>query len=488
MANLRLLVVDDDLNSSKPYFEKLFFDQDELDVEYSETWGNFCQARLERFSAILLDINLDKWGQRLHSALAVIGERAPVILVSRWWHLADTHRHISEALAGAKRAKLIGTLALDLLDAAEWHETAKGMARQLTFVVTRERNFTALQLDQADELNILHISDPQYGDPNTELISSAAEQEISRFVKDTLRKPIHIVAITGDITYSGQPNEYIEAEKRTKTLLERFFPNRDDWRERVLLVPGNHDVDLKASAADMLKLKFPTPPEEAMSISVDPSCKSDEHGQFGLRGFLDYAFRITEDNRYLTSKLHLVVNESFSRLGVRFIMLNTVIESSARSPRDFSIGREALDQLFALDPGDESLFTIVMGHHGPAISPVDQEGIGDWIEVLKGFQAANVRLFLHGHGHERRTDIIDTRGVNSPRRPKGMVANHEVVRVMAPTTHLNGKLRPPSESRGFNVISLKRRYGKVEAIGVDHYELDQDVPHRSKAGIVSLHI
>ncbi len=487
MSATNVLVVDDDLNSTKPLFLKLFDEDTSLLVSYSESWEEFEREKLSKYSVVILDINLDKWGKRLTEALSIIEDRVPVILISRWWHLPDTHRHVSEGLAGSKRVRIIGTMSLDLLDVKTWKPTAAGMRMQLAFVLGRERRSSPLSLGENDSLVILHISDPQYCDPNTEQISDSVEVEIVKYIKETLRQPIHLVALTGDITYSGQPMEYERAGVRVESMLQRIFPNREDRRDRILLVPGNHDVDLRACAAGFLDIKFPKDSNASLTFQLADELSNDSHFKLGLRGFWDFAYKITEDARYLNPKFDTLVSDAFAHLGVRFILMNTVADLSAANPRKFSLTKPSLQSIEDLDTSDQGIFTMGLSHHGLPEQDGDKEAILNWRELMKAFQISKTRMLLHGHGHERRTDSIDIR-CGLRREAKGMLENTEIIRVMAPTTHLNGKLRPPGESRGFNLVKLHRRYGRVDCVTVDHYELDNDFPHRSKAGVVEIRV
>lgn len=475
--HLPVLVVDDDLNSAKPLFDRIFEVSGEMAPQYAESWSQLTQLRLERFAAILLDVNLDKWGRRLDEALELVSNRCPIVLVSRWWQDSGTHRHVSQALAASREVMLIGTIALETLDTKDWRVAAEGASRQLHFLIQRVRNFSVLDLGADDDVNILHLSDPQYGDPNTERISGAAEDEIARFVRHHLRMPIHIVAITGDITYSGQPSEFSLAAQRTERLLTKLFSEGVNWRNRVLLVPGNHDVNLRLGAASKIKIEFPRSGERAATISVAAADSGDaELRAFGLRCFQDFAYRITADPRYLLPRCECLVVEAFLPYGIRFVLVNTVSALHVESPRAFQVGencRAALNDIQA----DSEVFTLAMAHHGPPFLGPVEEGLSDWAELLKAFQTAGIRVLLHGHGHERRTDVLDLTGSTDVRPAQGKVADSELLRVMAPTSHLNGRLR--TGSRGFNVLTLGRRYGRVEKVVVEHYELDHDVPHRA---------
>ena len=208
------------------------------------------------FDAILLDVNLDDWGKTLVQALAEIKRSCPVVLVSAKWNELQTHQRISEALSEAKHVDFIGTLYLNFLGSDGSEHFAASMRSQLQLAIARFRHRGLLGLGDSDPIRILHLSDPQYADPGQDQLAFIAEREIPRFILGDLQVPVHFVAITGDITFSGSPAQFELAKKGIQKLLEAFLPSRDDWRERVLVVPGNHDVDLRVAAANHVRYDF----------------------------------------------------------------------------------------------------------------------------------------------------------------------------------------------------------------------------------------
>jgi len=139
----------------------------------------------------------------------------------------------------------------------------------------------------------------------------------------------------------------------------------------------------------------------------------------------------------------------------------------------------ALEKLVEARTLNDSLFGVALSHHWPATASNGKvETIRNWRETAKHIQNTAVQLLVHRHGHKRCADFVSLSG-EPPREAKGRMSKTEILRVMAPTTHLDDKLRPPQESRGFNIITLTRHNGRVESVEVDSYELGADVPHRA---------
>ena len=186
MAKYRVLVVDDEMSSNRKLFENLFRDDPDFSMDTAEIWDEFYKKRLQDFDALLLDVNLDYWGKTLQEAFKVIEGKCPVVLVSQYWIEPRTHLHISDALAGAKHVVLAGTLALNDLGRDGWEGHAVSMRSQLRLVIARHRQQGLLDLGENDPIRILHLSDPQYGDPGEDNFSFVVEKEIPNFGKCSL--------------------------------------------------------------------------------------------------------------------------------------------------------------------------------------------------------------------------------------------------------------------------------------------------------------
>ena len=477
MAKYRILVVDDEMSFNKKLFENLFSGDEDFLMETAQNWSDYCSKQLSQFDAILLDVNLDQWGKTLQDAFKVVDGACPIVLVSQYWTESRTHHHISEALASAKQVILAGTLTLNDIGRDGWEAHANSMRAQLRLVIARHRQLSLLDIKDDEPIRILHLSDPQYGDPSEDNLAFLVEKEIPRFILGELQLYIHFIAVTGDITYSGQPSEFITAEEKLKLLVEKFLPNREDWRDRLLIVPGNHDVDLRLAAADQIRYEFGCPP----TISVETNSKDVSHQRFGLQAFRDFAWRLSGNPNWRDASELFWINDSFRHLGLRFYIFNSVVQVDSRNPKNYQIPVQSLNSIIKDYSLDKGLFGVVLAHHGPKALIMDsQEAIENWPLVLKTIQNTPIRLFIHGHGHARLADIVPLKSDKASRDALSRLESDELLRVMAPTTHLKGTKRPKEERRGFNLITLKRIHGKVEKVEVESYELSDGSPHPAK--------
>lgn len=131
----------------------------------------------------------------------------------------------------------------------------------------------SLSKKEPDEpLLLLHIGDMQFGDKHFSTISKVASERIlANFIVNNLKLNVDFVAITGDIAYSGLQSEYILAEEWLRSLCKYLFPEEfHNYGERILLVPGNHDVNISFSISDHLKynrrIKTEGPRESNISL------------------------------------------------------------------------------------------------------------------------------------------------------------------------------------------------------------------------------
>ena len=97
---------------------------------------------------------------------------------------------------------------------------------------------------QQKKISILHISDlhKNEGDDFKNLYQKMVD-DCDRYVKLGIEKP-NIIVVSGDLIRGGKPDEIMQQYVEAKNFLEDlsdFFLNND--KRRIVIVPGNHDVD-----------------------------------------------------------------------------------------------------------------------------------------------------------------------------------------------------------------------------------------------------
>jgi hypothetical protein len=236
--------------------------------------------------------------------------------------------------------------------------------------------------------------------------------------------------------------------------------NVDRMRDRIVLVPGNHDVNLRFSACDNRIFNPKTKAFEDETIPISASSGPYlRHHDFALEPFRRFARQLTSDRNWENSLTLSWVDRRFCHCGIRFFVLNSVVDLSAAMPDKASFSEPALREI-ARSLGNENpdlLFSIAVSHHGlrPEGAPTEQE-VGDWRSVGRDvFAIHKIRLWLYGHYHS-----YDARSLNG----KPFEAT-PLWLVQAPTTRIG------HATRGFCVIELCRREGKVTDAYIQHYML-----------------
>ena len=97
----------------------------------------------------------------------------------------------------------------------------------------------------AKPLRILHLSDLHFSQKtnwDSESLLHGFTETVAQLAHDG---PFHAVAVTGDIAFSGKPEEYEIALQWFRNQLGPALAQGDTPfpRDRFLIVPGNHDFD-----------------------------------------------------------------------------------------------------------------------------------------------------------------------------------------------------------------------------------------------------
>lgn len=481
MMRYRVLVADDEPDLNRDRYALLLDDPDDgFNWTMASSRDEFEHTDFSKYDAVILDINLTGWRHMpLSEAVRTIPAPIPIVFASGRWREESTIRVIREVLADAKDANFVQILILDDLSAGTAPQKIRAVREQLRLAIAKVQRYTQISVGDDEPIHILHLSDPQYGDPDTDGWAGFTEEKVARFLYELCPR-LHIVAITGDITYQGLPSEFDKAGSRIGDLLRHVFGA--GGQERLLLVPGNHDVNLRLAAADCVDFNF----KSGRPRVRRKGCAPMGQRRFALAPFSRFAWELTGDPRWLGGEDLCWVNESFRHLGLRFFVLNTVSELDCDNPARATLPKATLHKLVPSPRETDHLFSIALAHHGPASAPTGLNGgIENWPDVGDFLCSARVRLFMHGHGHERRVERLGWDGkpaMIGGRPADGQLGQEEFLRVMAPTSHLAAtsssgvRRRPDGAARGFNLITLERPKGQVWRVKVQTYTLEKGSP------------
>lgn len=463
MLKYVLLVIDDEVSTRERIYKSVLEASGFFDVKFVKN-VNEIDKRIDTTNAdgYVVDVVLDNWKLELSDVLNKIGDKKPVILVSnKWMELKNIQ------LTNILNITIDSPVKHFMAWSEFYDETSENIAHPDIVKTTCLKIYTELNrfyrrsnltLEPDETINILHISDTQFGDSETDIGAFLLDSAIGNFMRKN-HIETHFLIITGDISYSGKSCEYEKALEWFKTFLNELWPNQD-MRERLLLVPGNHDVNLRLCAADKYEYNFKN--NKLLELKAKDNSKHG-HRKFGLAPFMEFSYKLTGDKKWLEYKDNLCwLSDRFLNLGLRFYHLNSVASIDSKQSQKSSLPKSEMDKMTKQSKiypeKGQPIFNILISHHGRPT--VKQHGYENWDEVKNFFEVNNADLLIHGHGHEWKGYTLQ----------EGE-SIYNMINIMAPSTHAGGKIRPPDERRGFNLINLKRLNNEVTEVHAQPYEI-----------------
>lgn len=223
--------------------------------------------------------------------------------------------------------------------------------------------------------------------------------------------------ITGDIAMSGKKAEYKEAGEELKTFFKRLWGGDvATIKDRVVMVPGNHDFDINACVLEYFKA---TNKEKERTIDFDSVIEQIEknkeieqqdidnkYQRLGLQAFREFAYELTQDEKYICSEnLDFIVNK-FNNWGLRFICLNSVFKINAKKTNAAAINMESIKNICNEIGNNEELLTIVLTHHtslsAEFLDQTEGEKIKNALNTLR--RSANAKIVMGGHRHKNQKE------------------------------------------------------------------------------------
>lgn len=461
MAKYSLLIIDDDWDIRKANYEQLL--GDELFVfDYIKSGNEIDTIADKKPHAYLLDMDLSKWvtspidrKDLFYRATELINDNAPVFLVSSKWD-----SEVITWLNGTKNIKVLHFISwnddvisvLENLKSDGIIPTRLNIKKELDNYYQRE-----WELKKPDDtITILDISDLQFGDRHTDDDSAMLEALLPKFLREK-NISIDLLLISGDIASHGYPEEFAEAKKWIEDLCSGVFGN-GNFRSRILLIPGNHDVNLKLDATDGYDYDFDR-------RSLKPRATPEhQHHVYGLVPFRQFAYELTGNINWITDKNDLFLfDDRFLQWGIRLYLLNTVCEQDYLSPEKKSTPLKYLNILRNAPSIKDPIYKIILSHHGPNhLGYSLDSSTKSWKEVRNFIEAVEGDLFLYGHVHKSQTFTLPEKGKFAKK-----IKFH-----MAPTLTLSEEARTEGARRGFSVIELKRQNGIVTKPKIKKFEID----------------
>jgi len=470
----KIMIIDDARDRREEDYIKVFSGSD---FEPLFIWSRreFEQNRETPVDGYVLDIllNTGDWGdtnaaELLKETIQFAPRPAPVFLVSQLWGDEKVLKCLKQA--GESSAKVVQYLAWSEFQQATGDDDSAAnrmdaLRNKLLFELDRWHGRSSFRPKPDETIRLLLLADVQFGDPSTDPKATFSEHWIAHALKKDNLLP-DIVVVAGDISHSGRPDQFALAEERLNIdLMGQLWGshNIDNMRDRIVISPGNHDVNLRFSACDNRKFNIKS---TMFEDDPNPMCWSGSipflrHHDYALEPFRRFAHRLTRDRNFEHSTSLSWVDRRFLHCGIRFFNLNSVADLSSTMPNSASFSETALREINrSLDDSDpESIFSIAVSHHGlrPDGASTSDTEVSNWLSLGRDiFSMHKIRLWLYGHYHE-----FEARSLNS--KPFDTTP---LWLVQAPTSRIS------RTTRGFCLIELCRKFGKVTDAFVNHYVLE----------------
>lgn len=454
-----IMVIDDDWRARSEHYQRL---EAELKLNAPELDIHLClvespqqivpwSRRYQPCAAIVDAVLEPHWsGFSLRQALDDLGCSTPFAVLSKFWDTTNADQ-IEEALRRPNWAAF-----LHWRDIQGDGQIAFAVRSITKMVYDKLRASNSIGLRPHGPVRLVHISDIQTGGFDIKDLKLEANRSADVILRHWKGETPTFVAFTGDVAEHGSPDQYNRARDWIHYFFERLklgpLPS-----DRLLYVPGNHDVNLSLGAAS--RIAVTTSPKNGIALSLSRELQHPE-----LAGFSYAPFR-----RFLTevSRCPLLsgaeqdyslawVEARFRYLGIVFYGINT-----AQPPNPFGLpGREvSADGLTAisdelqrvLEGSDNNPLVVGLGHHTP-ISAGGDDGVDNPHVFDKFFRGRpRTAVFLHGHTH---------RHVISYARDDGL----RLVRSCATTLTKKESARPPDSLRGFNLLEFNRSGNRVQSL------------------------
>ncbi|MEM7151742.1 MAG: pentapeptide repeat-containing protein [Myxococcota bacterium] len=285
---------------------------------------------------------------------------------------------------------------------------------------------------------LLHMSDPQFGrhhrpatggtaaDRDHDTLCARLLQDLAGLEHEGQRVQPELVVVTGDLSEQARPSEFAAFETFAQGLLEGLsLP-----RERLIVVPGNHDVSwagceahFKQCEAEELEPQAPYWPKWRGYTDLFSRLYGGPQARFEFNEGRPYSLFVYESLRTVVAGLN-----------------STMLETHRDGDHFGYVGEDQLrwfsEQLRPFM--QQGWLRIAAVHHNVQRNSVDDdENLRDE-PMFKQLLGEQVNLVLHGHTHDGTMGWLDARvpilstgsaAVEAVARPHGVPCQYQVLRI-----------------------------------------------------------
>ncbi len=460
----KVLVIDDEESRNNTYNDVL---SNKFDVKIINDISDITKKEVMQFDLLVIDICLSK-NVDTFTAFKILDEyklTLPTVLVSGEW--VKENGEPNEFILQVPNYK-------NVIKVVSWNEfnkegSNKRISEEIFYEFCKNRNIA--MGNDSDKSIILHLSDLQFGGDS----AGTAYNDNSRIVKFLHEQSISpdFIVITGDIADKGAKDEFSSAIQWIEQLAKELW-NIDgelqyNERQKIIIVPGNHDYDISVCASDLYRFKFGESDKDAFDRIGEPI--DFKHQKLGFSNFIDFACSLTKEDRwfrYLDKSINH--NDRFVNFGINFIEFNSVYKITSRSCENrfdefyCNLTNYSDRELKCNYKRFEDVINILIMHNPPEdYRKSTRSGEMSWNIFQTLVQDNEINLCLYGHTHDLKYayELKDNGGDYCKK----------LICVPAPTVRLAAASRTEDANRGFNVIELQKKDGKCKEIIVKNYEI-----------------
>ena len=218
------------------------------------------------------------------------------------------------------------------------------------------------------------------------------KQDISR---------VDFLVVSGYFSDKCNPEGFKSAKAFLRHLLDAHLIESP---ERLILVPGNHDQ--LRDRGGFTESETPDPAFHRPTNFGTYNVRGPKYME-RFRHWFDLYKDLTKGD-YPLSERDQVVTHTFADQKIQFLALNSAWETDILQPRIGSLNAGAVAR--AIGKIDSGCLTIAIWHHAPAEWENDAKTKLAYRlqeESIANLANAGVRLVLHGHVHERRSELVN---------------------------------------------------------------------------------
>ena len=451
--NMNKFLLIDDENSRLGAYKELF---NFVEIEYMEDASEFTQYMEKNYDGYIIDVMLDGRNSysnnymtlSFESVIDRIPYNKPIFIVSRDWQEVVAGDAMRILVQSEKYKNILVYFSWDLIEKGE-------IELYRNFSKTQLNNFEGIrihEIGQDEDFTILQISDLEFGNPEQYDFIKASERELIRLIRMDLSKlaagkqKVDMIAVCGDITYTGAREQYTEAAVWLKDFCSQIL--KGSIEENVIFVPGNHDFNISSTLENYYYYDFLSKQIKEREEIIN------EYDNLGLMNYFRFVYEFTGNNQLLLNPKHYYINKSLKDANIVFVQIFPIRYMTKTGKFEYILSD---DDLYAIEQELKELSDIVtciiVSHVSYQVVNMLDATSGVTSGVIEDFiNRANIKIWMYGHAHARaRIDDIDIGG------HKRLISNSDALL-------LNPVARCPNSDGGYTLMNFKRKDGKIIAV------------------------